>query len=91
MASIFNITKNQRKKVDPDEEATMLAMWTASADIGVKCSCAAFNSVLPDGKIEYLAVGTDDGAISIFNPKTGRHLSKLGASAPKQSDSMMAQ
>lgn len=61
----------------------MLAMWTASADIGVKCTCAGFSPLS-----DFLAVGTDDGAVSIFNPKTGRILSKLGASYTKSTNSL---
>ena len=79
MASIFNIAKATQSG-PKDEEKTLLGMWTAKADVGVKCTCASFS---PNS--DYLAIGTDDGSTSVFNPKTGRIMSRLGASYTKQS------
>mmetsp|Transcript_20157 Transcript_20157/g.51338 ORF Transcript_20157/g.51338 Transcript_20157/m.51338 type:complete len:436 (+) Transcript_20157:112-1419(+) len=85
MASILNIAKSQAKANDPYEETTLLAMWKASADIGVKCTCASFSPMA-----DYLAVGTDDGATAIMSPKNGKMISRLGTSYTKPSQSLMS-
>ena len=76
---ISNIAKSQKKPKDEFEEQTLLAMWTARLDVGrIKCTAAAFSP-----NADLLAIGSNDGATSMFNPKTGRLVSKLGAAYTK--------
>ena len=81
---ISNIAKSQKKPKDEFEEQTLLAMWTARLDVGrIKCTAAAFSP-----NADLLAIGSNDGATSMFNPKTGRLVSKLGAAYTKETDLM---
>jgi len=84
--NIANIAKSQSTTKDPYEERTLLAMWVARADIGVKCTCAAFSP-----NADFLAVGDDMGATSIFDPKNGRMRSRLGAVHTKRTTDLKSQ
>ena len=77
-ASILNIAKANGKPKG-DAERTLLAMWSAKTEIGVKATCATFS---PEADV--LVVGDDSGTVTAFDPKTGRIDAKMGVTYAKQ-------